>query len=294
LGGEFRSGSAAGCLDLMATTATARARSSQARTSQRQAVASVERAIRAVVRPPRSRYLHEFAEAFRSYQAQLTDADVLARACAADIILIGDYHSLPSCQKFAASILRHVAAQDRRPNVLGLEAAYSTSQPVLDEWFRGGIDDNELPQRLNFAHDWGYDWEPYRELFRVVQQECEAVWGLDSEPRYDLRRVRGRDRHIAAKIQEMRRLHPDARLVVFIGESHLAPQHLPRLLREALPGEQMLTVLQNVDALYWQLAESFAQHPPPVSVAEDVVCVFNSAPLEKYESYQRYLECWSR
>jgi hypothetical protein len=277
----------------MATTATARARSSQRHSAQRQAVASVERAIRSAVRPPRSRYLHEFAEAFRSYQSQLTDADVLARACAADILLIGDYHSLPSCQKFAASILRQLATQDRRSNVLGLEAAYSASQPALDEWFRGGIDDNELPQRLNFARDWGYDWEPYRNLFKVVRQGCEAVWGLDSEPRYDLRRVRGRDRYIAVKIQEMRRLHPEPRLVVFIGESHLAPQHLPRLLREALPGEEMLTVLQNVDALYWQLSEGSTPHPAPVSVAEDVVCVFNSAPLEKYESYQRYLERWS-
>jgi hypothetical protein len=278
----------------MATTATARARTSQGLSSQRQAVASVERAIRSAVRPPRSRYLHEFAQAFRTYQTQMTQADVLARACKSDVLLIGDYHALPSCQEFIASVLRQLAARDGRPNVLGLEAAYSTSQSVLDEWFSGGIEDNELPQRLNFESDWGYDWEPYRELFGTVRQKCQAVWGLDSEPRYDLRRVRVRDRHVATKIKAMRQVHPDARLVVFIGESHLAPQHLPRLLREALPNERVLTVLQNVDALYWQLAEGSAPHPEPVSVSEDVVCVFNAAPLEKYESYQQYLERWSR
>ncbi len=283
----------------MATTATARARTSQGHSaqslaSQRQAVASLERAIRSAVRPPRSRYLHEFAQAFRSYQTQLTEVDVLARACASDVLLIGDYHSLSSCQKFTASMLRQLAAQDGRPNVLGLEAAYSTSQSVLDEWFRGDMDDNELAQQLRFERDWGYDWEPYRELFGVVREKCQAVWGLDSEPRYDLRRVRVRDRHITAKIKGMRELHPDARLVVFIGESHLAPQHLPRLLQEALPNERVLTVLQNVDALYWQLAEGSVPHPQPVFVSEDVVCVFNAAPLEKYESYQQYLERWSR
>jgi len=257
-------------------------------------VASVERAIRSAVRPPRSRYLHEFAQAFRSYQTQLTEADVLARACKSDVLLIGDYHALPSCQEFIASVLWQLAARDGRANVLGLEAAYSASQSVLDEWFHGGMDDDELAQQLRFERDWGYDWEPYRELFGVARQKCQAVWGLYSEPRYDLRRVRVRDRHIATTIKGMRQLHPEARLVVFIGESHLAPQHLPRLLHEALPNERVLTVLQNVDALYWQLAEGVAPHPEPISVSEDVVCVFNAAPLEKYESYQQYLERWSR
>jgi Haem-binding uptake, Tiki superfamily, ChaN len=279
----------------MATTATARAKSApapQGDLAQRAAVASVERAIRSAVRPPRSRYLHEFAEAFRSFEDRLTDAEVLARAGSADVVLIGDYHSLSSCQEFASSFLRQLGAQDARANVLGLEAVYSATQPVLDEWWRGGMAEDELRQRLRFARDWGYDWEPYQELFAVAREECSAVWGLDSEPRFDLRRVRVRDRHIAGRVQELRCEHPEARVVVFVGESHLAPEHLPRLLREALPGERVLTVLQNVDALYWQIAEGAETHPEPVSISKDVVCVFNASPLQKYESYQEYLERW--
>ena len=42
--------------------------------------------------------------------------------------------------------------------------------------------------------------------------------------------------------------------MVLFGESHLAPGHLPRVLREQLPEERVLTVLQNVDALYWRAA----------------------------------------
>jgi hypothetical protein len=145
---------------------------------------------------------------------------------------------------------------------------------------------------LHFARDWGYDWEPYRELFSAARRHCAAVWGLDSQPRFDLRRVRMRDRHMADRILAMREEHPQARLVIFVGESHLAPGHLPRLLAENLPGEHVLTLLQNVDALYWQAAAAHSPLPEAVSVSQDCLCVLNASPLEKYESYQEYLERW--
>jgi len=127
-------------------------------------------------------------------------------------------------------------------------------------------------------------------LLAVARQECAGVWGLDSEPRFDLRRVRVRDRHMAERVLEIRRTHPEARAVVFVGESHLAPGHLPLLLREA--GERVFTILQNVGALYWQVVEGGGSYPAPVSLHEGVACVFNASPLEKYESYQDYLDRW--
>jgi hypothetical protein len=280
----------------MATSATIRgaARLAQVRPvgqrtmGQRAAVARVEQAIRSAVRPPRSRYLAEFAEAFREVAGRMSEADVVARAASADVVLVGDYHSLAPCQKFVALLLEELGERGVRENLLGLEAVYSAAQPVLDEWWRGGVDDDALRSRLRFARDWGYDWQPYGDLFSAARRKCAGVWGLDSEPRFDLRRVRVRDRHMAERILEMRRVHPEARAVVFVGESHLAPGHLPKLLAEA--GERVFTILQNVDALYWQVAEGEDSRPAPVSVAHDVACVFNASPLEKYESYQEYLE----
>ena len=258
--------------------------------TQRAAVACVERAIRATVRPPRSRYLEEYAEAFQSYTRRLSGAELLGRAAQADVILIGDYHSLVSCQEFATEFLRRISGRDGRGTVLGLEAVYSADQPVLDEWVRGGVAEDELRQGLCFDNEWGYDWEPYRGLFRVARRECESVWGLDSEPRFDLRRVRARDRHMAERILAMRSQCPKARTVVFVGESHLAPCHLPQLLRDA--GERVFTILQNVDALYWQWKSGDAAAPPPVALTKDVACVFNASPLEKYQSYWECLERW--
>ena len=274
----------------MATTATVRGVPARSFLGQRAAVESVERAIRSAVREPRSRYLAEFAAAFRSCESHISETELVVRAVAADVVLVGDYHSLASCQAFSTSLLNHLTAQDCRGNVLALEAVYSANQPLLEQWSRGEIDDSELPQRLHFARDWGYDWKPYGQLFAAARQ-CEAVWGLDSEPRFDLRRVRARDRHMAARICEARQAHPDARITALVGESHLAPGHLPQLLRQMLPDARVFTVLQNVDSLYWQLAEGDVL-PEPVAIAENIACVFNASPLEKYESYQVYLERW--
>src|SRR6202158_1204663 len=112
--------------------------------------------------------------------------------------------------------------------------------------------------------------------------------------REDLRKIGARDRHAAHKLAEIRQRHPNAVIMVLFGESHLAPGHLPRVLRERLPEERVLTVLQNVDALYWRAAGEQQERVQAVRVKDDVVCVFNSTPLEKYENYRLHLSRWGR
>ncbi|MBV8049914.1 MAG: hypothetical protein JOZ80_01920, partial [Acidobacteriaceae bacterium] len=133
---------------------------------------------------------------------------------------------------------------------------------------------------------------PCYDLLVTARDHADAIYGLDCMPREDLRKIGARDRHAVEKIEEIRRIHPRAVIVVLFGESHLAPYHLPQLLRERMPEERLLTVLQNVDALYWAAAAEPNQPVPAVRVNDDVVCVFNSTPLEKYESYRLYLTRW--
>jgi hypothetical protein len=135
---------------------------------------------------------------------------------------------------------------------------------------------------------------PFYELLVTAREHSDAVYGLDCLPREDLRKIGARDRHAADKIAEIRERHPNAVILVLFGESHLAPQHLPRVLRQQLPEQRVLTVLQNVDALYWQATGTQQERVDAVRVSDDVVCVFNSTPLEKYESYRLCLSRWSQ
>jgi hypothetical protein len=179
-----------------------------------------------------------------------------------------------------------------------VETIFSRDQHILDEWFRGEIDEAELRQRVRFELDWGYDWTPFYELLSAARDHGVCIYGLDCMPREDLRKIGARDRHAADKITEIRQRHPDALILVLFGESHLAPQHLPAVLQRQLPADPMLTVLQNVDALYWRAAGEAHDRVEAVqvrkNVRENIFCVFNATPLEKYEHYRLCLDRWGR
>ena len=274
----------------MATTGILRSRRSAA---QLHALASVEREIRAVDPAVGRKYLRDFREAYRSYENVLSASDVRRQASKAGIVLIGDYHALPNSQRYLASLLRDPDLQQRQV-LLGVETIFSRDQHILDEWSRGEIDEAELRQRIRFDFDWGYDWLPFYELLSAARDRGALVYGLDCMPREDLRKIGARDRHASDKIAELRRRHSDALILVLFGESHLAPQHMPALLQQRLPEEPVLTVLQNVDALYWRAAGETHDHIEAVRVDDNTLCVFNATPLEKYENYRLCLDRWRR
>ncbi len=275
----------------MASIANLRARRSA---GQRHALASVEREIRAHDPNARRKYLRDFAAAFRSYESVLDESALQEALRSADIALIADYHALPGAQRCAANLLEARALPGDRPVVLGVETVYSRDQHILDEWWRREISAEELRSRIRFDTEWGYDWAPFYELLVTAREHAEAIYGLDCMPREDLRKIGARDRHAAAKIAEIRSRHPSAAVLVLFGESHLAPQHLPARVRGLLPDQRVLTVLQNVDALFWRVSGEQADRVPAVRVDADTVCLFNATPLEKYESYRLYLDRWQR
>jgi Haem-binding uptake, Tiki superfamily, ChaN len=261
--------------------------------AQLHALAQVEREIRATDSTSRCRYLRDFAEAFLSYERVLSAAELHDALCASDILLVGDYHALPASQRYVTTVLE-LLARSGRPVVIAVEAIFARHQRALEEWMAGSIPEDELRERIRFDLDWGYGWQPYRELLDSARRQAQGIYGLDCMPRTDLRRIAARDRHAASKIAEIRERHPGAAIVVLFGESHLAPNHLPALLRLSLPRERILTVLQNVDTLYWRAAGEAHDRVDAVRVADNVVCVFTSTPLEKYESYRLCIERWRR
>ena len=256
--------------------------------AQMHAIAAVRREIISRDNSGGRKYLREYTQAFRSYDSVLSTEELETKIGGSDLLLVGDYHALPASQRFAANLIEQLAP--KRKVVLGVEAILSRDQAILDAWWRREIGEPELRKRLRFDQDWGYAWEPFLELLVAARDHAEGTYGLDCLPRNDMRRIRSRDRHAAAKIREMRERHPDAAIIVLFGESHLAPEHLPRLIKQSQPDEKLLTVLQTVDALYWQ---AVGEGAAAVTTGRDVICVFNSSPVEKYESYRLCLERWN-
>ncbi len=274
----------------MATAGILRTRRSAA---QRHALAGVEREIGTVDRGRLRKYNRNFHDAYRTYREVISLDEVKRQITGADIVLFGDYHALPNSQNYIASLLDDSEIR-ARPTVLGVETIFSRDQHILDEWQREEIDEEELRQRIRFELDWGYEWEPFYQLLCTARYRGLPIYGMDCLPREDLRKIGARDRHAANRVAEIRAEHPDALILVLFGESHLAPQHLPALIQGLLPQEDLLAVLMNADALYWRAAGEANDHVDAVQVSDEVVCVFDATPLEKYENYRLCLDRWRR
>jgi hypothetical protein len=259
--------------------------------AQQLGLLQVKREISATDPHGRLKYIRDFSEAFRDYRRALTDTEFRQQYHTADVILVGDYHALAASQEFAASLVGQLAASGR-PVVLALEMAFSRDQYVIDEWLRGEISEEELRSGLRYDDEWGYDWEPFAHLLRQARKYGCPIYGIDLKPRGNMRKITARDRHAASQIAQIRRAHPEAQVITLFGEAHLAPNHLPHWLRLLRPQDRVLTVLQNHDELYWKIAGELSDRVHGVQVSDDVVCVFNSTPLEKYESYRIYLGKW--
>jgi Haem-binding uptake, Tiki superfamily, ChaN len=260
----------------------------RAAAAQMHAFAAVQREIRSRDSAAGSKYLRNFNNAFRSYERVLTAAELDQRVAAASILLVGDYHALPTSQGFAANLLERLS--QRMPVVLCVETVLSRDQSILDSWWRREISKDDLRRHLRFDDEWGYGWEPFYALLISAREHSEGVYGLDCPPRDDLRRIRSRDRHAVKNICEIRRQHPAAIILVLFGESHMAPQHIPAVLSRMLPRERILILLQNLESIYWQAIEERAH---AVDLGGGAVCVFNSSPLEKFENYRVALETWN-
>ena len=215
----------------------------------------------------------------------------------ADVVFIGDYHALPSCQGFATDLLVALAAR-RRPVVLFLEMIFSRDQRVLDQYLQGTIDAAELRARIHYDRDWGYPWDGYGRLLEAAKRRGIAVVAADAPPRGGLRVIRRRDRHAARKIREALEADPRARAIVLFGESHMARAHLPAELRAELRQHRMkrstIVVVQNVEEIYWKLAERGHETTDAVRIDGRRLGVFNASPLAKYEAYRQTLLRWAQ
>jgi len=176
--------------------------------------------------------------------------------------------------------------------VLLMETIFTRDQHILDEWQADLISDDELRHRLRFQTEWGYEWEPFLHTLKVARSIDIPIYGADCAPRGNMRRIVERDCHAADTLARLRKKYPDALLLVFFGESHLAPNHLPLQIRQRVSRECMRSVLQNVDALYFRSAGEARDRVRALRVDQDTAAVFNATPVEKWQSYRLCISRW--
>jgi hypothetical protein len=241
---------------------------------------------------PSRKYIEEFNREFQAFDSVSTPEVILAEARTANLIWIGDYHALTKSQTYAADFVQKLYS-DNRQIALAVEPVFGRSQKSLERWMSGKISEQEFLDRIRYREEWGCDWEGYKTIFERARDLRIPVHGIDCHPRNDMRSIGRRDLGVARHIVRLVESDPARTLVVIFGESHLASNHLPGKVRSILARKQIarkeLTVLQNVDTIYWGLQEQGIGDAQAVKVTDRTYCVINATPIEKYESFRRYL-----
>ncbi|TDI14247.1 MAG: hypothetical protein E2P04_01030 [Acidobacteria bacterium] len=258
-------------------------------------VRRLKREIALVDRNSRRKYIRDFDEEYSTYEQISSLDDLIMAAYQADIIYIGDYHALRQSQVFVARMVKEIASRTRKVR-LGMEMVFGRNQRVLDRWMEGEIDEDEFLTRIRYHLDWGYDWESFRQILDAARKYKVPVLALDCEPRSGFRYIRKRDQYAAQRIAAVVESDPHAKIIVVFGESHLASGHLPERVRAILKARSLerrdLVIVQNVEQIYWDLAEGGHQHVDVVRCSPSSYCVFNASPLAKYESYRQTIDRW--
>ena len=258
---------------------------------QREAVRRIQTDIGEIHPSPSRKYIQEFTDEFGGFESVCDPAAVTRRALDSSLIWVGDYHALAKSQIYVVDLLKEVT--QKKDNVaLAVEPIFARNQEILDQWMAGKISEQEFLDRIRYYEEWGCDWTGYKAIFETARELGVRVYGVDCQPRSDMRRIGTRDLGVARRIVHLMQNDPTQTLIVVFGESHLAENHLPLRVRTILARKGIklkeLLILQNIDALYWQLQES-GYAARAVRVNETCYCVFNATPIEKYESFRQYL-----
>jgi hypothetical protein len=222
--------------------------------------------------------------------ASSTRAELASAAAAADLVYVGDYHTLEAAQRTFVWLLERVHAA-RGAVAIALEMLEPLDQPALDAWLAGELDDDAFRSQVRYEERWGFSWESYRPILAFARETGSPVYGFDRRSGPDGATLEHRDRFAAGVIARVRRARPHVPLLVLVGDLHVARGHLParvaaRVEEEGLAPLRRLLVFQNADVLYWRLVDLCReQKTEVVRLDPERYCLMATTPLAKLQSF---------
>lgn len=228
-------------------------------------------------------YQERYRRHTRTYQEVVSPEEFHAELTEADVIYLGDYHTLKQAQKTCVRLLRRLAPV--RPDLcVGLEVVQGRHQHFLDRHLSGGMDEETFLKRIGFRKHWVFgSFAPFRGILELIREHGLSALALDLAhgPGVTLAQ---RDAYAAERIATA--LSTGRPVLAFMGELHMAPPHLPAAVKKALrtldkaraSTLKQVVVYQNPEGIYERLSRQGLEHQVEVVRVKAGVFAINAVP----------------
>lgn len=235
--------------------------------------------------PTISAYSQKFQASLPSSSREASLDSILASGQKSDLLLFGDFHSLPQSQR---SFLRLIEENVRlkRPVCVALEIFDATHQPLIDEFYAGRLPEEYFLKRIDYHNRWGFPWENYRPIVDYCVKNRIPMFGINCQLESG-NRLAKRDSFAASILNRVHEEKPDQLCLCLIGEYHLADDHLMKHLNKSI---RVTRVVNNVDDYSLQISDKGLVSERFLGLSEDFYCILNTMPWIKWQSLAMWEE----
>lgn len=118
---------------------------------------------------------------------QIAFDEVVTRARAANVVIVGEQHDQPSHHELQRRVVATLGAE---PGLaVGFEMLTWPTQPALDRFSHGELTPQQLADEVNWSKAWGFAFSMYEPIFADAQRAGARVYALNP-PRDLVRAVR--------------------------------------------------------------------------------------------------------
>jgi hypothetical protein len=233
----------------------------------------------------------------RTFLREASYRELLDAASAADLVYVGDYHTLKQAQRSFLKLAQRRAS--RRPLLLALEFVQGRHQRALDQHLAGRLTDARFLEAIEYRRHQPFDvWPHFKPILDEAKRRRLPVIGID------LIGARGtslaeRDSYAARRIAAAVRREPAAQLFALAGQLHVAPPHLPAAVDRALGRRGgvdrgaggKLVVYQNCEPIWFRLQDSGRElDVEAVLVRPGEFCLLNTPPVVVQQSFLDWID----
>ena len=245
--------------------------------------------------PAFQKYEHEYRKSTAKYLRRARLEELEKAISKADVVYVGDYHTLPQSQRSFLRLLRRLPPS--RQVVIALEFVEGRHQKTIDSYIGGCCSDQDFLNKIEREPQWMTgSWPSFKPIFDLARERGWHLIGLDTtKSERGGNSLHSRDAYAARRIVQARKHHPDSLVMALAGELHVAPCHLPRAVEKELKKKEEvhkpLIVYQNCRDIYWKLEERGQEHETNlVRLDTNRFCITDTPPIVCQQSFLNWVE----